>query len=129
MDNDLEVASDLISHAFNIVVATEQAGRPPNDDELEQLIHALIASSVSLKKLPGGAAAAERVYARASAELGRRGLSWVAPPKSLPKPGCPVCGEGEELGHYPPTFLPARRRPLGASYSCGHFISIPEGQR
>jgi hypothetical protein len=38
---------------------------------------------------------------------------------------CPLCDEGEELTTYPRTFQPGRCRPLGASFSCGHWISFP----
>jgi hypothetical protein len=40
--------------------------------------------------------------------------------EKLPLP-CPLCDEGEELTTYPKTF----HRPLGASFSCGHWIEFP----
>ncbi len=49
----------------------------------------------------------------------------------LPKP-CPQCGVGEEIEYplesypRPPTHPSAeRRRPLGATYDCGHWITFP----
>lgn len=73
---DREVGEGLITRALQIVVdangADDEPARDYTDDELEELIYCLTMGAAKLKKLPGGKAAVERVYARALAEQVRR---------------------------------------------------------
>ena len=73
---DREVGEGFIARALQIVVDAcgpdDEPARDYTDDELEEMIYCLTMGAVKLKKLPGGHAAAERVYARAKAEQDRR---------------------------------------------------------
>lgn len=71
-----EMGSDLITRAFQLLVAAEQGDRPQTDNELEEILYCLTMAAVKFKHLPGGTEAAKRVYERANAELNRRGEPW-----------------------------------------------------
>jgi len=81
---DREIGEGLIARALQIVVdangADDEPARDYTADELEELIYCLTMGAVKLKKLPGGEAAAERVYARAKAEQARRQSLQVVTP-------------------------------------------------
>lgn len=78
-----EHGEGLIARALQLVVNAEDADRDYTDDELEEVMFCLTMAAVKFKKIPGGKAAAERVYARAEGELARRGVARVV---SAPRP-------------------------------------------
>ena len=81
---DREIGEGFIARALQIVVdangADDEPARDYTDDELEELIYCLTMGAVKLKKLSGGEAAAERVYARAKAEQARHQSLQVVTP-------------------------------------------------
>jgi len=72
MATDRELFVDLVASAFRIVYEADRDAREFTAEELDDLYYCLSMGCVKLKKLPGGAEAAERVYAGAQAELTRR---------------------------------------------------------
>jgi hypothetical protein len=72
--SDRDVACDLVYRAFQLVIAMEEPEVTFSDEQLEELFYCLTMACVKIKKLPGGTAAAARVYARAEAELAKRYL-------------------------------------------------------
>lgn len=73
MPNELEEANSLIYRAFQLACVVEDKARDYDATELEESIYCVVMAGVKLRALPGGKEAAERVYARAKAELASRG--------------------------------------------------------
>ncbi|MGH7176893.1 MAG: hypothetical protein ACREJC_05900 [Tepidisphaeraceae bacterium] len=70
-----QAAEKLVDRALQLVVDTiggDGSQREYTDDELEEMIFCLTMAAAKFKQLPGGHAAAERVYANAKSEQERR---------------------------------------------------------